>query len=47
MDSLGTWEGEDPATGFDLVKRADGRMLKIADLVDDDAAEARQGVSPR
>ena len=35
MDSLGTWEGKDPITGFDLVKRADGRMLKIADLVDD------------
>ncbi len=35
MDSLGTWEGKDPITGFDLVKRADGRVLKIADLVDD------------
>jgi superfamily II DNA or RNA helicase len=35
MDSLGTWEGKDPITGFDLVKRADGHMLKIADLVDD------------
>lgn len=35
MDALGTWEGKDPATGFDLVRRADGRLLKIADLVDD------------
>jgi len=35
MDSLGTWEGKDPVTGFDLVKRPDGRVLKIADLVDD------------
>ena len=35
MGELGSWEGKDPATGFDLVKRADGRMLKIADLVDD------------
>jgi hypothetical protein len=35
MDSLGTWEGKDPATGFDLVKRPDGRLLKVADLVDD------------
>lgn len=35
MDALGTWEGKDPATGFDLVKRADGRVLRIADLVDD------------
>ncbi len=35
MHSLGTWEGKDPITGFDLVKRTDGHMLKIADLVDD------------
>ena len=35
MDALGTWEGKDVATGFDLVKRADGRVLRIADLVDD------------
>lgn len=35
MGSIGTWKGKDPATGFDLVERADGRMLKIADLVDD------------
>jgi superfamily II DNA or RNA helicase len=32
---LGTWEGKDPETGFDLVKREDGRILKVADLVDD------------
>ena len=35
MGALGSWEGKDPATGFDLVKRTDGRILKIADLVDD------------
>lgn len=35
MDSLGSWEGKDPVTGFDLLKRPDGRVLKIADLVDD------------
>ena len=35
MDTMGTWKGKDPATGFDLVERADGRILKIADLVDD------------
>jgi superfamily II DNA or RNA helicase len=35
MDALGQWEGKDDVTGFDLVKRADGRILKIADLVDD------------
>lgn len=35
MGALGSWEGKDPVTGFDLVKRADGITLKIADLVDD------------
>ena len=32
---LGDWKGKDPATGFDLVERADGRTIKVADLVDD------------
>lgn len=32
---LGDWQGKDDVTGFDLVKRADGRILKVADLVDD------------
>ena len=35
MDALGKWKGKDPATGFDLVELSDGRVLKIADLVDD------------
>jgi superfamily II DNA or RNA helicase len=33
--ALGEWKGKDPVTGFDLVERADGRVLKVADLVDD------------
>ena len=36
IEELGEWQGTDPKTGFQLVKRADGRVLKIADLVDDD-----------
>jgi len=36
LDALGTWEGVDDATGFQLVKTAEGRTLRIADLVDDD-----------
>jgi sugar diacid utilization regulator len=36
MDSLGKWEGEDAATGFHLVRRADGQILRIADLIEDD-----------
>ncbi len=35
MHAMGTWKGKDPMTGFDLVERADGRLLKVADLVDD------------
>lgn len=35
IDYLGDWQGIDPVTGFHLVKIADGRTLKIADLVDD------------
>ena len=36
IEELGEWQGSDSSTGFQLVKTADGRLLKIADLVDDD-----------
>jgi superfamily II DNA or RNA helicase len=39
IEALGDWQGIDPATGFQLVKTADGRTLRIADLVDDDPAK--------
>lgn len=39
IEALGEWQGIDAATGFQLVRRTDGRMLRIADLVDDDAAK--------
>lgn len=39
MNSLGMWEGSDPATGFHMVRTTEGRLLKIADLVDDDPAK--------
>ncbi len=39
IEELGEWQGTDPKTGFQLVKIADGRILKIADLVDDDPAK--------
>lgn len=35
MSSLGDWQGVDAATGFHLIKANDGRILKVADLVDD------------
>lgn len=37
IDALGDWQGTDPKTGFHLVKTTEGRILKIADLVDDEA----------
>jgi hypothetical protein len=46
MDSLGTWEGEDPVTGFHLVRlKQDGRLIKIADLVEDEPRKRDKVVS--
>jgi superfamily II DNA or RNA helicase len=39
IDELGEWQGTDPATGFQLVKTPGGRVLRIADLVDDDPSK--------
>lgn len=39
IEELGDWQGTDPATGFQLVKTAEGKVLRIADLVDDDASK--------
>ena len=36
MDALGIWKGADPVTGFHLIEVPNGRMIKVADLVDDD-----------
>jgi hypothetical protein len=44
IEELGEWQGVDPKTGFQLVKTADGKVLKIADLVDDDPVK-REKVS--
>lgn len=38
IEALGEWQGIDSITGFQLVKLPNGRVLRIADLVDDDAA---------
>lgn len=35
INQLGEWQGADPDTGFQLVKTPDGRVLRVADLVDD------------
>nr|VFJ44858.1 MAG: Superfamily II DNA or RNA helicase [Candidatus Kentron sp. DK] len=44
IEELGEWQGIDKATGFQLVEAADGRVLRIADLVEDDPAR-RERVS--
>ena len=36
LHELGSWEGADKETGFQLVKTPSGKVLRIADLVDDD-----------
>jgi superfamily II DNA or RNA helicase len=37
IGALGEWQGVDDATGFQLVKTPEGKVLRIADLVDDDS----------
>lgn len=36
LELLGEWQGTDETTGFQLVKTPEGKLLKIADLVDDE-----------
>jgi hypothetical protein len=36
LEELGEWQGTDLKTGFHLINLPDGRILKVADLVDDD-----------
>ncbi|MDO5610171.1 MAG: DEAD/DEAH box helicase [Pseudomonadota bacterium] len=44
MDKLGTWKGVDGDTGFHLIEVGDGRVLRVADLVDDSDAARRSKV---
>ena len=44
MNGLGDWKGVDPATGFHQIQASDGRVLKVADLVDDSDAARRSKV---
>lgn len=45
LESLGEWQGTDPETGFQLVKTTSGRVLRIADLVDDEPNKREHVVS--
>ncbi|MDP3132799.1 MAG: DEAD/DEAH box helicase [Burkholderiaceae bacterium] len=44
MGALGEWAGIETGTGFHRVKTADGRTLKVADLVDDSDPARRSRV---
>ena len=45
LEELGEWQGTDPETGFQLVKTPGGRVLRIADLVDDEPAKRERVAS--
>ncbi len=44
MNTLGEWKGVDPATGFHMIELPTGRVIKVADLVDDSDAPKRTRV---
>jgi hypothetical protein len=44
MGLMGTWVGQDDITGFHHIQLKDGRVLKVADLVDDSDAGHRSKV---
>jgi hypothetical protein len=45
LEALGSWDGSDPDTGFQLVREPGGRRLKVADLVDDDPTRRNRVIS--
>ena len=45
LEELGEWQGTDPETGFQLVNTPRGRVLRIADLVDDNPAKRERVAS--
>lgn len=47
LSGLGEWQGADPATGFQLVKAPSGRILRVADLVDDETKREKVAASLR
>lgn len=42
IHELGEWQGVDKVTGFQLVRTPEGKILRIADLVDDDGLKRDQ-----
>lgn len=47
IEALGEWQGRDEKTGFHLVKTPEGRVLRIADLVDDNSDRDRVSAALR
>lgn len=47
IEQMGEWQGTDPQTGFHQVKTPEGKTLRIADLVDDDAKRNKVSSSLR
>ena len=45
MDGLGDWKGVDPITGFHQIEIEGGRIIKVADLVDDDPGKRERVVT--
>ena len=45
IEELGEWKGIEQSTGFQLVKLENGKILKIADLVDDDVTKRDKVIS--
>ena len=45
LEELGEWQGTDVETGFQLVKTPGGRVLRVADLVDDEPAKRERVAS--
>lgn len=44
LASLGDWKGRDEATGFHLIEIEGGRIIRVADLVDDSDAARRSKI---
>ncbi|PQZ84687.1 MULTISPECIES: pseudomurein-binding repeat-containing protein [unclassified Brevundimonas] len=45
MDALGDWKGVDPVTGFHQIEIEGGRIIKVADLVDDDPGKRERVIT--
>lgn len=47
LSGLGEWQGVDTVTGFQLIKSKSGKVLRVADLVDDEVKRERVAAALR